>query len=123
MAIRAKGSSIAVCCNVLINILFNQISPIAFANVGWKYYSLFICTNAVGAITVFFLFPETKGKSLEEIGAIFGDEVITADLDTIQQKNLANEEHIEDQAMENDGSIVPAQEMELGSVHVDKKTA
>lgn len=71
MAIQARGSSIAVCCNVLVNIVFNQVSPIAFAHVGWKYYSLFLCTNAIGAVVVFLIFPETKGKSLEEISAIF----------------------------------------------------
>lgn len=92
MAIRARGSSVAVCCNVLVNIIFNQVSPIAFANVGYKYYSLFICTNAVGAVVVFLMFPETKGKTLEEISAIFGDEVITADLATTQHKIMDNGE-------------------------------
>ncbi|KAF2175993.1 general substrate transporter [Zopfia rhizophila CBS 207.26] len=86
MAIRAKGSSISVISNVLINIVFNQVSPIAFANIGYKYYSLFICTNLLGAVVVFFMFPETKGKTLEEIAHIFGDEVIVADLDTIKAK-------------------------------------
>lgn len=100
MAIRARGSSIAVCSNVLVNILFNQVSPIAFAHVGYKYYSLFICTNAIGAVVVFLMFPETKGKSLEEISAIFGDEVITPDLATTQNKIIDNgeEEYIEDHA-------------------------
>jgi hypothetical protein len=97
MAIRARGSSIAVCCNVLVNIVLNQVSPIAFAHVGWKYYSLFLCTNAIGAVVVFLIFPETKGKSLEEISAIFGDEVINPDLATTQDKMLeqGGEEHVE----------------------------
>lgn len=86
MAIRAKGSSISVISNVLINIVFNQVSPIAFSEVGYKYYSLFICTNLIGAVVVFFIFPETKGKTLEEIAHIFGDEVIVADLETVKEK-------------------------------------
>ena len=86
MAIRAKGSSISVVSNVLINIVFNQVSPIAFSEVGYKYYSLFICTNLIGAIVVFLIFPETKGKTLEEIAHIFGDEVIVADLETVREK-------------------------------------
>lgn len=96
MAIRARGSSISICCNVLVNILFNQVSPIAFASVGWKYYSLFVCTNILGAVVVFFMFPETKGKSLEEIGAIFGDEVITPNLASVREKILAQGEETEE---------------------------
>lgn len=92
MAIRAKGSAMAIVCNVIINIVFNQVSPIAFSEVGYKYYSLFICTNLVGAIVVFFIFPETKGKSLEEIAQIFGDEVIVAELTKTQEK-IADMEH------------------------------
>lgn len=83
----------AICCNVIINIVFNQVSPIAFSEVGYKYYSLFICTNLIGAIVVFFIFPETKGKSLEEIAQIFGDEVIVADLTKAQEK-IAHEDEV-----------------------------
>ncbi|CZR63798.1 related to transporter (major facilitator superfamily) [Phialocephala subalpina] len=107
MAIRARGSSIAVCSNVLVNIIFNQVSPIAFAHVGWKYYSLFLCTNLLGAVVVFLMFPETKGKSLEEISAIFGDEVILPDLATMREKDMevevGEEEHVEHQEMEGEG--------------------
>ncbi|KAL2840529.1 general substrate transporter [Aspergillus pseudoustus] len=100
MAIRAKGSSISVVCNVLINIVFNQVSPIAFSNVGYKYYALFICTNIVGAITVFLYFPETKGKTLEEIGQIFGDDVIVADLQQVREKIEATDVELVEQVEE-----------------------
>ncbi|KAL3417293.1 hypothetical protein PVAG01_11293 [Phlyctema vagabunda] len=74
MAVRAQGSSISVCLNVFINVILNQISPLCFDAIGWRYYSVFIGTNIAGALVVFLTFPETKGKSLEEIGAIFGDD-------------------------------------------------
>ena len=90
----------AIFCNVIINIVFNQVSPIAFSEVGYKYYSLFICTNLVGAIVVFFIFPETKGKSLEEIAQIFGDEVIVADLAKTQEKIAGNRDAEEEEQVE-----------------------
>ncbi|KAI0310356.1 general substrate transporter [Amylostereum chailletii] len=72
---RAKGSGISVGANVLINIVFNQISPRAFARVGYKYYAVFVSTNAVAAIVIFLFFVETKGRSLEDINALFGEAV------------------------------------------------
>lgn len=79
-------------CNVLVNIVFNQVSPIAFSSIGWKYYIVFIATNACGAVTVFSFFPETKGKSLEEINALFGDEVIVESLDASAAKIAVEQE-------------------------------
>ncbi|KAK9366879.1 general substrate transporter [Lipomyces kononenkoae] len=74
--VRAIGTAFAVEVNVVINIILNQISPIAFANIGWRYYSVFIATNIVAAVVVFLYFPETKGKTLEEINELFGEETV-----------------------------------------------
>jgi hypothetical protein len=74
--VRAIGTAFAVEVNVLINIVLNQVSPIAFANIGWRYYLVFIVTNLISAVVVFLYFPETKGKTLEEISKLFGDELI-----------------------------------------------
>ncbi|KAK9235256.1 general substrate transporter [Lipomyces kononenkoae] len=74
--VRAIGTAFAVEVNVVINIILNQVSPIAFANIGWRYYSVFIATNIIAAVVVFLYFPETKGKTLEEINELFGEETI-----------------------------------------------
>jgi hypothetical protein len=34
---------------------------------------VFVVTNVTNAIISYFLFPETKNKTLEEIGLLFGD--------------------------------------------------
>ncbi|RFU33599.1 hypothetical protein B7463_g2768, partial [Scytalidium lignicola] len=56
-------------------LIYTQAATTAFASIGWKYYLLFIVITFLGLFIVIFFLPETKGLALEEIGALFGDEV------------------------------------------------
>lgn len=47
------------------------VNPIALDNIGWHYYIVFCCLLVGIFATVYFVFPETKGYSLEEITEIF----------------------------------------------------
>lgn len=40
-------------------------------NIGYNYYIVFCCLLAVFLAVTYFFFPETKGRSLEEIAEIF----------------------------------------------------
>ena len=71
-------TSIALVCAFMgtgTGLLFNQLSPKAFAKLPWQYYAVFIGCDAVAALSFFTIYPETKGKTLEEIAEIFGDTV------------------------------------------------
>ncbi|RHZ67846.1 hypothetical protein CDV55_102526 [Aspergillus turcosus] len=76
MQIRSIGFSISSVVNYATMVLFSQVSPIGFANIGWKYYIFFVCSNAASAVVVFLFFPETKGKSLEQMDELFGDQMV-----------------------------------------------
>jgi len=75
---RAIGTSVATCSNWAFNTFIGQVSPLAIKNVNWKFYILFICLNFVDFLLILFFFPETKGKTLEAMSKVFGDERDTA---------------------------------------------
>ncbi|KFZ16138.1 hypothetical protein V501_02371 [Pseudogymnoascus sp. VKM F-4519 (FW-2642)] len=72
---RAQGVGFSVMGLFARTLVYTQVAPVAFAQIGWRYYLVFIITPLCGVWIVAFAFPETKGLALEEIGALFGDEV------------------------------------------------
>ncbi|KAK5046740.1 hypothetical protein LTR84_007501 [Exophiala bonariae] len=73
--LRAKGIALGMAGLNLINIVWLQVAPTAFANIGWRFYLCLIVPGTVMALIILFWFPNTKGMPLEEVAALFGDEV------------------------------------------------
>lgn len=48
-----------------------MITPVCFSNIKWKTYLIFAIINAVMVPTVYFFYPETAYRSLEEMDVIF----------------------------------------------------
>lgn len=48
-----------------------MITPVAFTNIGHHTYTIFAIINAVIVPSVYFFFPETAYRSLEEMDTIF----------------------------------------------------
>ncbi|KAK0283044.1 hypothetical protein LTR91_010225 [Friedmanniomyces endolithicus] len=71
--IRAKGICLGVAMISLMNIMWLQSAPIAFINIGWKFYLALIIPGSIGGVLMFLYFPDTNGVPLEEVAAIFGD--------------------------------------------------
>jgi len=92
MRIRAVGTAVCTCANWACNVLISQVSPIGMARLQYRFYILFVVMNVVNGLVVYFFFPETKGKSLEEMDAVFGDQVIPHALETKQVHNIGAED-------------------------------
>ncbi|KAK4948022.1 hypothetical protein LTR10_013076 [Elasticomyces elasticus] len=73
--IRAKGMGWSIAIFFLSTLPFLESSATGFATIGWKYYLLFIILPSINVILLYLFCPETKGQSLEEIGAFFNDNV------------------------------------------------
>ncbi|KAJ4263917.1 hypothetical protein NW762_005955 [Fusarium torreyae] len=76
--IRGKGCAFATGIgNWLVSTFWNQVSPFALGELGWKFYFLFVAFNVVITLpTLILAFRETKGLSLEEIDLMFGDRAL-----------------------------------------------
>ncbi|KAJ9602248.1 hypothetical protein H2200_013368 [Cladophialophora chaetospira] len=89
--VRSVGVAVSMSGQWLATICFLQSAPTAFANIGYRFYIVFIvCTIALFGI-VYRFYPETKGLSLEEMARIFGDEV-AVDLE-VEMQHVKDELH------------------------------
>ncbi|GIK04139.1 hypothetical protein Aspvir_008216 [Aspergillus viridinutans] len=68
---RAKANAISTCTNWLFNFLIVMVTPIMISNIGWGTYLFFACINACFLPVIYLFYPETAGRSLEEIDLIF----------------------------------------------------
>jgi MFS family permease len=68
---RGKVTAISASANWIFNFIIAEVTPTGFDSIGWKYYLIYFCISAAGAIIFILFYPETKGRSLEEIDEIF----------------------------------------------------
>lgn len=68
---RATGMALASVANWLFNFAIGLFIPPAFQNISWKLFIIFgiLCMGA--AVQAFFTYPETAGKTIEEIEMLF----------------------------------------------------
>jgi hypothetical protein len=68
---RAKANAVSTCSNWLFNFLIVMVTPVMIANIQWGTYLFFAVVNACFIPVIYFFYPETKKRSLEEIDLIF----------------------------------------------------
>ena len=88
MHLRAAICGVSTAVSWLFNFLVAEVTPVGFATLKWKYFFVYMCTNAAAGLTVYFFCeidanngiyartdsvsdPETAGRTLEEIDEIF----------------------------------------------------
>ncbi|ROW10272.1 hypothetical protein VMCG_01923 [Cytospora schulzeri] len=71
LAIRAPANAISTTANWIFNFLVVMITPPAFSSIGYHTYTIFAVINFVMVPCVYFFYPETAYRSLEEMDEIF----------------------------------------------------
>lgn len=71
---RATGMSLAAVANWLFNFALGLFTPPAFRNITYKIFIIFGILCFAAAVQAFFTYPETCGKTLEEIEILFSSD-------------------------------------------------
>ncbi|KAJ5660499.1 hypothetical protein N7507_006950 [Penicillium longicatenatum] len=71
LQLRAAISAVSTTAVWMFNFLLAEVTPVGFDTISWRYYIIFAVLNAAIVPIVYFFFPETNGRSLEEIDEIF----------------------------------------------------
>ncbi|KAI1341721.1 general substrate transporter [Xylariaceae sp. FL0016] len=71
LRLRMAMSSISTANHWLWNFIVAMVTPVAIDTIGYQYYIVFAVIAACIPVSVYFLFPETMGRNLEEIDLMF----------------------------------------------------
>lgn len=72
--LRSQGVALGMVAFFLSSEVSLVAAPVALNEIGWRFYLVLIVPSVIYLGIIYFFFPETKGRSLEEMGALFGDE-------------------------------------------------
>ncbi|CAM0138631.1 hypothetical protein VKS41_008362 [Umbelopsis sp. WA50703] len=76
-SMRSKGSMLYQFAGAIVGFFNNYANPIAMEVITWKYYIVYCVWLVVQFGIVWFLFPETYGRDLEEVNQAFNDNLVS----------------------------------------------
>ncbi|KAH8645997.1 general substrate transporter [Tricladium varicosporioides] len=71
------------------------VNPIGLAAIAWKFLLVYICWLAFEIVFIYFLFPETHGRTLEELSFLFEGKDNAHRAVIAVEKEIDNEAHVE----------------------------
>ncbi|CEF76448.1 hypothetical protein SNK03_004404 [Fusarium graminearum] len=73
LGIRSKAMAITTSTTWMCNFIIGLVTPDMLSTIGWGTYIFFAAFCLLAFFFTYFFVPETRGKSLEEMDALFGD--------------------------------------------------
>ncbi|OBT41770.1 hypothetical protein VE00_07965 [Pseudogymnoascus sp. WSF 3629] len=93
---RAKGKSLAQFFTACSSAVIQYSSGPAFQHMMYYFYICFICWDVLELIVIYFFWPETKGRTLEELDEVFqADNPVKMSLQAKSVQTVLNTLHVE----------------------------
>ncbi|KAI0412023.1 sugar transporter [Xylaria grammica] len=71
--LRIHLAAVGTATHWLFNFVIAEITPVAFVTIKWRYYIVYAVIAFSALPVIYFLFPETKGLSLEDMNRLFSE--------------------------------------------------
>ena len=71
LSMRTKGAALGTATNWAVNFMVVEITPVGIKSLGWRFYIIWTVFNFAFVPTVYFFYPETANRSLEDIDRFF----------------------------------------------------
>ncbi|KAF9467574.1 general substrate transporter [Collybia nuda] len=71
LSMRTKGAALGTASNWISNYVVVQITPPGIANLGWRFYLIWMVFNAVFVPLIWLVYPETANRHLEDIDRLY----------------------------------------------------
>lgn len=113
LRLRGKAVAVTTASNWIFNFALGYFTPPAFENIKWKTYLLFGLFSVAMAVHSFLCFPETAGKTLEEVEDIFASRV-PAWKTSVETKRIRAIEH---------GEVDPEKIAGVSVMHAERAAA
>ncbi|KAF9315275.1 hypothetical protein BG003_003187 [Podila horticola] len=109
LRIRAKAVSLSTASNWAFNFILAYAVPPALQHIQYRTYYIFAAFCVAMTIHVFFMFPETKGRTLEEMDEVFNSNVpawktrslppshLDKDVEVLKMQQVAEKAEVEQQ--------------------------
>lgn len=101
--VRAKGINISASAGAIGSIAVGQYFPVAIDNIKSKTYFIFFSINIVSFIALAIFYPETKGRTLEQMDDLFGKLLSDPERDhtvmTDEEHENEDQGHVEQQTV------------------------
>ncbi|UKZ74651.1 hypothetical protein TrVFT333_002321 [Trichoderma virens FT-333] len=106
---RSRGIALFQLFGRLAGFFATFVNPIGLDNISWRWLIVYCCWLAFEIVFVYFMFPETAGRTLEELSFLFEDKAL-ADQATMAVEKVVHHD---------DGDKA----VEIGEVHHEEKTS
>lgn len=92
---RAKGITIFQFFGRGAGFFTTFVNPIGLDSIKWRWLITYCCWLAFENVFVYFMFPETYGRTLEELAFLFEDQALADQATMKVEKQIHNEDHLE----------------------------